>query len=83
MTKQADVIVGGGGMVGLTLALALAQGGLKVAVADPVPAKTAIDVAFDGRVSALYYSTVRMFRALDIWPHLEAHVQRINDILGT
>jgi 2-octaprenyl-6-methoxyphenol hydroxylase len=83
MTKQADVIVGGGGMVGLTLALALAQGGLKVAVADPVPAKTALDAAFDGRVSALSYSTVRMFRALDIWPHLEAHVQRINDILVT
>jgi len=83
MTKRVEVIVGGGGMVGLTLALALAQGGLKIAVADPVPAKTVLDVAFDGRVSALSYSTVRMFRALQIWLHLEANAQPIDDILVT
>ncbi|HWD49661.1 MAG TPA: FAD-dependent monooxygenase [Rhizomicrobium sp.] len=83
MTKQTDVIVGGGGMVGLTLALALAQGGLKVVVVDPVPVSTALGASFDGRVSALSYSTVRMFRALDIWPHLEAAAQPINDILVT
>ena len=83
MAKQTDAIVGGGGMVGLTLALALAQGGLKVVVADPVPAKAALDAGFDGRVSALSYSTVRMFRALDIWPHLQTDAQPINDILVT
>ena len=33
-------------MVGLTLALALAQGGLKVIVADPVPPETALDASF-------------------------------------
>ena len=35
--KQADVIIGGGGMVGLPLALALAKGGLKIAVVDALP----------------------------------------------
>ena len=32
----ADAVIGGGGMVGLTLALAFARGGLKVVVADPI-----------------------------------------------
>src|SRR5665213_397254 len=70
-------------MVGLTLALALAQGGLKVVVADPVPPKALLDAGFDGRVSALSYSTVRMFEALAVWPLLEADAQPIRDILVT
>jgi 2-octaprenyl-6-methoxyphenol hydroxylase len=84
MTEQAcDVIVGGGGMVGLTLALALAQGGLKVAVCDPVPPKASLDAGFDGRVSALAYSSQRMFEALGVWPQLQDDAQPIKDILVT
>ena len=76
-----DIVIGGGGMVGLTLALALAQGGLRIAVADPVPASAALDKGFDGRVSALSYSSVRMLTALGVWPALEADAQPIHDIL--
>ncbi len=83
MVKSCDVIVGGGGMVGLTLALALAGGGLDVVVADPLAKDAALDCGFDGRVSALAYSAVRMFQALGIWPHLEAQAQPIDDILVT
>jgi len=74
-----DVVIGGGGMVGLTLALALAQGGLKVVVADPAPASAMLDAKFDGRVSALSYSSVRMLEALGVWDGLAA--QPIHDIL--
>jgi 2-octaprenyl-6-methoxyphenol hydroxylase len=81
MARNADVFVSGGGMVGLTLALALARGGLRVCVADPMPAASAVDAAFDGRVSALSYSTVRMFEALGVWPRLAPQAQPINDIL--
>jgi 2-octaprenyl-6-methoxyphenol hydroxylase len=81
--READIVIGGGGMVGLTLGLALAQGGLAVAVVDPVPPRKALDAGFDGRVSALSYSSVRMLEALGVWRHLEAHVQPINDILVT
>ncbi|MGA9793953.1 MAG: FAD-dependent monooxygenase [Rhizomicrobium sp.] len=83
MTDKCDVVIGGGGMVGLTLALALAQGGLKVVVCDPVPASALTDARFDGRVSALSYSSVRMFEALGVWDDLAAHAQPINDILVT
>lgn len=82
-TEQADVIVGGGGMVGLTLAIALAKGGLQVVVCDPLRPETVLDAAFDGRVSALAYSSVRMFQALGLWQGLEPHAQPINDILVT
>jgi 2-octaprenyl-6-methoxyphenol hydroxylase len=83
MERETDVIVGGGGIVGLTLALALAQGGLKVVVADPAPASAMLDAKFDGRVSALSYSSVRMLEALGVWDDLAANAQPIHDILVT
>ena len=70
-------------MVGLTLALAMAKGGLKVTVVDPIPAEAALDEKFDGRVSALAYSSIRMFEALCVWSDLETEAQPINDILVT
>lgn len=82
-SPETDVVIAGGGMVGLTLALALAQGGTRVVVVDPVPANRALDEKFDGRVSALAYSTVRMFEALQVWADLQAGAQPINDILVT
>src|SRR3954471_2874172 len=81
--SSAEVLIAGGGMVGLSLALALAQGGVSVAVADPIPESTVLSEAFDGRVSALSYAAVRMFKALGVWPHLQAHTQPILDILVT
>ncbi len=81
--KKADVVVAGGGMVGLTLGLALARGGLETIVLDALPASAVLDAKFDGRVSALAYSSVRMLRALGAWTHLLDHAQPINDILVT
>jgi 2-octaprenyl-6-methoxyphenol hydroxylase len=80
---SSDVIIGGGGMVGLTLAIALAKGGLDVVVADPMPKGAVLDARFDGRVTALSYAAVRMFGALGIWPHLQNDAQPIRDILVT
>jgi 2-octaprenyl-6-methoxyphenol hydroxylase len=83
MTKTYDVVIGGGGMVGLTLGLALAKGGLEVAVVDPVPEAASLAVAFDGRVSALAFASVRMFEALGAWEQLGPEAQPIADILVT
>lgn len=80
---RCDVMIGGGGMVGLTLAIALAKSGLSVVVADPVPRAAALQTSFDGRVSALAYASVRMFQALGVWEHLRAQAQPIRDILVT
>ena len=68
--KQADVVISGGGLVGLPLGLALAQGGLKTVVADAAPPSRVLDPKFDGRVSALAYASVRMLTALGVWEAL-------------
>ena len=68
-------------MVGLTLALALAQGGMKVVLADPMTPSQLLDERFDGRVSALAFANVRMMRALKLWDVLAPDAQPINDIL--
>ncbi len=81
--KQADIVVCGGGMVGLTLGLAAAQGGLRVAVVDALAPEKVLDAKFDGRVSALAYASVRMLTALHVWPHLQAQAQPIAEILVT
>ncbi len=80
MTRH-DAIIGGGGMVGLTLGLALARGGLKVAAVDPLPPAEMVAPEFDGRVSALAYANIRMLQVLDVWPYLAPHAQPIREIL--
>jgi 2-octaprenyl-6-methoxyphenol hydroxylase len=81
--EKVDIIVCGGGMVGLTLGLAAAQGGLKVMVVDALAPEKVLEAGFDGRVSALAYASVRMLTALGVWPHLERQAQPIREILVT
>ena len=80
---DANVIIGGGGFVGLSLALALARQGLTVTVADPVTPQAAAAATFDGRVSALSYASLRMFRALGMAADLAPALQPIEQILVT
>jgi 2-octaprenyl-6-methoxyphenol hydroxylase len=81
--SQADIVISGGGMVGLSLGLALAQGGFRTVVADVAPMTAQLDPKFDGRVSALAYASIRMYRALGVWEALEKEAQPIREILVT
>ncbi|MHA6287928.1 UbiH/UbiF/VisC/COQ6 family ubiquinone biosynthesis hydroxylase [Maricaulis sp. CAU 1757] len=76
-----DVVISGGGMAGLTLALALEQAGLSVAIVDAAPLETRLAPEFDGRASALAYTSWRMFEALGVAEALKPHTQRIEDIV--
>jgi len=78
-----QVVIAGGGMVGLTLSLALAQGGLRVLLADPLPLSTMLAAEFDGRVSAISYSSARMLDVLGVWTALRKNAEPIRDILVT
>ena len=48
-----DALIIGGGMVGLSLAVAAASAGLSVCVIDNQAPAQALDAGFDGRVSAI------------------------------
>jgi 2-octaprenyl-6-methoxyphenol hydroxylase len=66
-----DVAVVGGGMVGATLALALAPLGMKIALIEAVTADAATQPSFDERTTALANGSVRTFRTLDVWRGME------------
>lgn len=76
----AEAVIVGGGMVGMSLAIALDSAGIETAVVDPAPADEVTQPAFDGRASALAHCAVRMYRALGIWPYLAEHAQPIWEI---
>jgi len=75
-TLDFDVVIAGGGPVGMTLALALSQGGFQVALleswAASAPAPVAADAPYDQRVFALTRASEHIFRHLGVWDSLLA-----------
>nr|WP_314441423.1 FAD-dependent monooxygenase [uncultured Sphingomonas sp.] len=65
-----DVIILGGGLVGLALASALDSAGLTSVVIDPANPAERTGVAFDGRTTAVSSSSMRMFRSIGVLDHL-------------
>ncbi|CCG07405.1 UbiH/UbiF/VisC/COQ6 family ubiquinone biosynthesis hydroxylase [Pararhodospirillum photometricum] len=75
-----DVLIIGGGLVGGTLACALARSGVSVAVVDATAPETLLAAEADGRWSALALSSRALFEALDLWAPLAPGSQPITDI---
>jgi 2-octaprenyl-6-methoxyphenol hydroxylase len=75
-----DVLIIGGSLNGAALALALAQGGLRVTVIDALPRATQTAAGFDGRSYAMALASVRMMTALGLWADLAPDAQPILDI---
>jgi 2-octaprenyl-6-methoxyphenol hydroxylase len=80
---DADVILSGGGLVGQTLALALDQAGLSVAVIDASKPSETLAPAFDGRAFAIAFASYRMWRALGLGDQLDDVAQPIEQIMVT
>jgi 2-octaprenyl-6-methoxyphenol hydroxylase len=66
MDKQHDVIILGGGLVGMTLALSLNAHGVSSVVVDPADPAKMLAPGFDGRVSAVASASWRMLEAIGI-----------------
>jgi len=75
-----DIVIAGGGMIGTSLALALAPLGLRVAVVEAVARKDGQQPSFDDRSTALSRSTQRMFEAMGLWDEVVAASTPIADI---
>jgi 2-octaprenyl-6-methoxyphenol hydroxylase len=71
-TRRYDIVIAGGGMIGTSLALALAPLGLKVAVVEAVERSAVEQPSFDERSTALSRSTQRMFIAMNLWGDIVA-----------
>ena len=67
---RADVIIFGGGLVGLALASALDSSGLSVIIVDPADPAPRSESAFDGRTSAVSSSSMRMLTTIGVAGHL-------------
>ncbi|PQO21944.1 2-octaprenyl-6-methoxyphenyl hydroxylase [Rhodobacteraceae bacterium WD3A24] len=83
MERDADVLIIGGGLNGAALGLALARGGLRVALIDaqPLAAQRAPD--FDGRAYALAVASIRLLEALGVWQDVADRAQPILEIKAT
>ena len=77
---RTDVVIVGGGLVGGTLAVALARAGAEVVLIDRLTPQTQLEATFDGRASAIALAPQRMLDALGIWDRLSAQATPILDI---
>jgi 2-octaprenyl-6-methoxyphenol hydroxylase len=81
--SRTDVLIAGAGMAGATAALACAHAGLRVVLVDPLPFETQVEPTFDGRASAIAWSSFRQWKVLGMAEALEPHACRIDHILVT
>ena len=76
----AEVAIVGAGLVGVTLAAALARFGVKTVVIDRLDPAATIAADFDGHASAVALSGQRFLSAIGIWPHLATQNEPIREI---
>lgn len=67
---RGEILVVGGGLIGLSAAIGLARAGLEVIVADREAPAAQVLPAFDGRVSAIAHASRKALQALGIWSHV-------------
>jgi 2-octaprenyl-6-methoxyphenol hydroxylase len=77
---EVDILIAGGGMVGASLASALARLPLKVALVEAVPFASEGQPSFDDRTVALSRSSQAILDTLGLWPSLASQVFPIRSI---
>jgi 2-octaprenyl-6-methoxyphenol hydroxylase len=77
---QVDIAIVGGGMVGASLALALAGTSKRVLLIEAVAPDSGSQPSFDDRTTALGNGSRRVFETLGVWPRLAAHAGTVAEI---
>ncbi len=75
-----DIVVGGGGLVGAALALALSELDLSVALIEGTSFDSDHQPSFDDRTTAISNGSRRVFEALGVWPLIERDATAIRRI---
>src|SRR4051812_5150326 len=78
--ERSDVIILGGGLIGLTLAIALDRHGLSSTIIDPADPEATAAPAFDGRATAIASASWRMLDAIGVAEALKADGCEIRSI---
>jgi 2-octaprenyl-6-methoxyphenol hydroxylase len=77
---QSELVIVGGGLVGLSLATACAGAGLDVAVIDREEPSRMIETAFDGRTSAIAFGSQRILAGIGVWDDVAGEAEPIREI---
>src|SRR5258708_10371429 len=77
---RVELIVVGGGLVGLTLAIACAEAGIEVAVIDREDPATMLAEPFDGRTTAIAHGSQQALAGLGLWPPVAARAEPLLQI---
>ena len=80
MIIEYDITIVGGGMNGATLALALADTGLKVAMIEAHALNANNRPSYDDRAIALAHGSARILENLGVWKHLRRNAAAIHHI---
>ncbi len=80
MTQAFDIAIVGGGMVGASLAVAVAPLGLKVALVEAVAHDSASQPSFDERTTALSNGSCRILQTLGVWAQVQSQAVPIRKI---
>ena len=77
---ETEVLIVGGGLVGLSLAVALADAGIDTLVVDREDPATQLDQGFDGRSSAIARGSQQALAGIGLWDLMAEAAQPILDI---
>lgn len=78
-----DIAIVGGGLVGASLACALAPLGYRVVILEKVPLRAPAQPSYDDRTLALSDGSCRILQGLDLWSGLESNATAIREIIVT
>lgn len=78
--EQYDLVIAGGGLVGGSLACALAPTGLRTLVVEAVPPRSSQQPSYDERVIALSYGSRLILEGIGLWPSVRPGAEPIRSI---
>ena len=80
--SEFDIVISGGGLIGATLALVLAEAipSYTIAIVEPVPLKSDAQPSFDSRCLAIAQSSKQLLASFGLWPALRQYAQPIEHI---
>ena len=79
-TANADVLIVGGGVTGLSLSCALAGAGLRVVLVDRMDPAALVAPGYDGRTTAVAFGSQRILEAIGVWGGVSGVACPIDDI---